>query len=135
MSQVLIRKALEKRLNTMSPTLATAWENTKYAPVNGTPYQRVNLLPAEPENPTLGGNYHLEQGIFQVTLCYPIDAGPGIAEARAELLRARFPRALSLTESTLSLTITRTPQVMPAFVDGDRYCIPVRIRYHSHINS
>ena len=54
MSVVAIRAALEARLNAMTPTLDTAWENTTFVPKEGTPYQRVYLLPAIPENPTSG---------------------------------------------------------------------------------
>lgn len=135
MSEVLIRKALEKRLNGMTPALATAWENASFTPVTGTPYQRVNLLPATPDNPTIGGNYYLAQGIFQVTLCYPKGGGPSLSAARAEMVKSRFQRALSMTESGVTVTITRTPAIMPAFIDDDRYCIPISIRYHAHINS
>jgi hypothetical protein len=134
MSQVLIRKALEKHLATMSPSLSTANENVNFIPVTGTPYQRINLLPATPDNPTIGGNHYLELGIFQITLCYPMNAGANAAQARAELIKAHFPRVLSLTESTLTLTITRTPAIATAFIDGDRYCIPVSIQYHANIN-
>lgn len=133
MSQSLIKIALEKRLATLTPALATAYENVNYIPVTGTPYQRVNLLPATPENPTIGGNYHLELGIFQVTLCYPQGTGSATAKARAEAIKALFPRGLNLTESTTSLTITRTPAIAPAFMDGDRYVIPISIQYHEHV--
>jgi hypothetical protein len=118
----------------MTPTVATVYENTEYTPVSGTPYQRANLIPATPDNPTIGGNHYMEQGIFQVTLCYPQKVGPGTAQARAEAVRAHFPRALKLTKDTVSLTIGRTPAILPAYVEGDRYCIPVSIEYFAHIN-
>lgn len=134
MSQVLIRKMLETRLGTMSPALATAYENVSFTPSTGIPYQRVNLLPATPDNPTIGGNYYQEQGLFQVTLCYPKNAGANAAQTRAEAIRAHFERGLSLTDTGVTLTIRRTPRIAPAFVDDAFYCIPVTIEYFSHIN-
>lgn len=54
MSIQLIRKALEKRLGALAPALSTAYENSSFTPVNGTPYQRVNLLPATPADLVMG---------------------------------------------------------------------------------
>lgn len=135
MSQSAIRKAFEVKLATMSPALSTAYENVDFTPVAGTPYQRANLLPATPENPTLGDSHYLEIGLFQVTLCYPANTGSNTANSRAEAVRAFFPRGLSLTHSGVTLTVTRTPSVSPAFKDDDgRYCLAVSIQYHAHIN-
>lgn len=135
MSQVAIRAALETRLGTMSPPLATAYENKSYTPTTGTPFQRVNLLPASPDNQTLSPDYHLELGLFQVTLCYPKNAGPNDAQARAEAVKTHFARGLSLTEGALTIIITRTPVIAPAFLDDAFYCIPITIQYQCDINS
>lgn len=132
MSQVIIRKILETRLATMS-SLATAYENASYTPVTGTPYQRVNLLPATPDNNTIGDDHYLELGIFQVTLCYPKNTGANAAQARAEAVKAHFNRGLGLSDSGLTLSISRTPNINPAFVDDAFYCIPISIQYHAHI--
>jgi hypothetical protein len=134
MSQVTIRKALEKRLAAMSPALVTVYENTEYTPVAGTAYQRANLLPAEPDNSAMGGTYYLEQGLFQVTLCYPQKVGPNAAQARAELLKTQFKRGTTMEESGLTVIVMRTPTIMPAYIEGDRYCIPVSIQYQCDIN-
>lgn len=134
MSLLAIGIALDKRLATMSPALATANENVNYVPVVNTAYQQSNLLPATPDNPTIGGNHYLELGIYQVTLKYPKNTGRGAAIARAEAVKNHFPRGLSLTEAGVTLTITRTPAVAPAFMQDDRYCVPVSIQYHAHIN-
>ena|SRR3990167_5476424 len=132
MSEPLIRAALEARLAAMSPALATAHENETYTPVNGTPYQRINLLRAQPENPE-AGTFRQALGIFQVTLFYPQNAGPGAAEARAKLIADWFPRALSLTASGVTVTISRAAYIMAGFQDGDRWACPVRIFYQANI--
>lgn len=134
MSIAKIRAAFETRLATLSPALATAYENGSYAPVAGTPYQRVNLLPNTPEDAVLGSKIYFERGIFQVTLCYPVGNGPGTAEARAQLVKDLFKRGTSMTQSGLIITVMRAPSAAPAFIDGDRYCIPLSVRYQAQVS-
>ena len=131
MSLVAVRTALEVALAAMSPALATAWENVPYEPVSGTPYQRVFLLPAAPDNPEMG-RLAREQGIFQISLAYPLNAGPGAALARAELIRDTFYRGATFTASGVTTTIERTPEISPGRIEEDRYVVPVRVRFFSH---
>lgn len=135
MSLSLVRAALETALNAILPALATAWQNVKYDPVPGTPYQAVYLLPAEPENPTMGDTFHRERGIFQVSLFYPLLAGPGAAETRAELIRTAFYRGASFTSGTVTVRIDRTPEVGQGRADEDRWHVPVKIRYFAEIHA
>lgn len=135
MSLVIIRLALEKRLNAMSPSLDTAWENTSFKPTPGQAYQRVTLVPAAPENPTFGDTLRREIGYLQVMLRYPQNKGSKDAQARAEMIKAWFPRGLALTESGSKIVIDRTPTISPSITDGDRYCIPIWIRYYAEFFS
>ena len=64
MALVEIRTALETKLNALTPTIATAWENVPLTPVVGTAYQQVNLMIADTLNPTLGGNHYRVKGTF-----------------------------------------------------------------------
>jgi hypothetical protein len=129
---VAVRAALEIALAAMSPNLASAWENTPYVPVAGTPYQRVFLLAAPPENLEIGPIY-IEQGILQVSLAYPLDGGPQAAAARAELIRSTFKRGASFTASGVTVNIERTPEIAPAQIEQDRYVLPVKVRFFAHI--
>jgi hypothetical protein len=133
-SAVLIRAALETALAAMSPSLATAYENAPYTPVVGTPYQRVTMLLAQPANDEFSA-VHREEGFLQVDLNYPLNAGPAAASTRAELIRTTFPRGTSFTASGVTVNITRTPEIMPGRTEEDRFVIPVRIQFHSHIRS
>lgn len=135
MSTAIVRKAMEKRLALITPALATAYENVTFAPVAGTPYQRINLLPNTPDNRVMGSAVYFERGIFQITLCYPQGTGPGAAEARAQVVRAHFKRGTSMTESGVIVLITDTPRVSPAFMDGDRYCIPISVPFQAQIST
>lgn len=131
MSAVLIRAALETALAAMSPSLGTAWENTPYTPVQGAPYQRVHLMLAEPDNPEIG-RMTRDHGFLQVSLAYPLGAGPAAAATRAELIRDTFYRGRTFTASGLSVMIEKTPEIIPASTEPDRYVIIVRIRFFAN---
>lgn len=131
MTLLAVRAALETALNAMSPAIDTAWENRPYTPVQGTPYQRVYLLAAEPDNPEIG-TMATERGFMQVTLCYPLGEGPGAAMTRAELIRSTFKRGNAFTASGIVTQIERTPEIAPAMVEDDWYCLPLRIRFFAH---
>jgi hypothetical protein len=56
--------------------------------------------------------------------------GSGAAETRAELIRSTFYRGRSLTPvGGVTVTIHLTPNILPAYVEADRYCIPVRVPF------
>lgn len=134
MSQTAIRKALEKHLSAMSPSLSTAFENVPFTPVTGVAYQRVNLLPNAPDNSAQGSGMYFDRGIFQVTLCYPQGTGPAAAEARAQMLRDWFRRATTMVEGDVSVIVTTTPRISRGEPEGDRFCIPVSVSYQAQIN-
>jgi len=132
MSIVAVRRALEVHLATLTPILPTAWENELFTPPTG-PYQKAFLLPAEPSNPEQGGGFYQEQGVFQISACYPIGKGTKAAGDRAQALRAHFPRALSLAADGVVVTIQRTPTIAPHMIDADRYVLPVSVRWFANI--
>lgn len=134
MSAIKIRAALETALNGITPAIATAWENSAFSPpASSVPYQQVNILFAEPENPTYGNSYHLEQGFMQVKLMYPLQAGSLTAMTRAELIRATFYRGASFTNGGVTAVINRTPSISPGNVEGDRWAVIVKIRFTAQV--
>lgn len=134
MSIVKVRAALETALNGMSPALDTSWENNTFTPPASTvAYQKAKLMPARPDNLEYGSGY-FEQGIFQVTLMFPLQAGTSAAATRAELLRTTFKRGNSFVDSGVTTNITRTPEIDAGIVDGDRFAMPVRIRFSAQIS-
>ena len=133
MSIAAVRIALEVKLAAMTPALATAWENAPYFPIAGTPYQAAYLLPATPDNPTMGDTFYREQGIFQVSLFYPLQTGPAAAAARAELIRTAFKRGTSMTSGTVTVRIARTPDIGQGRVEGDRWHLPIKIQFFAGI--
>lgn len=139
MSQLLIRQALEQHLAAMPGALPTAYTNTAFAPVPGQAYQRCTLLPSEPDNSAQGTGMFFEIGTLQVTLCYPLGAGPAAAELMAQQLRAHFRRGTTLAAGTgplaLQVLVIRTPAVAPALLEPDRYCVPVSVRYQAQVHT
>jgi hypothetical protein len=135
MALVEIRTALETKLNALTPTLATAWENVPFTPVVGTAFQQVNLMIADTLNPTLGGNHYRIKGFMQVLLCYPPNAGAKTAATRADLLVNHFKRSTSLTSAGITVIIDKTPSIAPALIDGVLYKIPVSIYFSADIYS
>lgn len=132
MSLAAVRIALETALTSITPAIDTAWQNVSFTPVVGQPYQRVYLLTAEPDNVEIGPGY-TEQGIMQVSLCYPLGIGPQDATKRAEQIRATFKRGASFTASGVTVHIDRTPEISPAQIEEDRFVLPVRIRFFAHV--
>lgn len=134
MSVLKIRAALETALAAMTPALATAWENTAYTPTTGAPYQRVSMTFAEPVNTEYGRSFQ-QGGLFVVALCWPQGAGMADIAARVELLRSTFYRGASFTSDGLTATVARTPLILAAILEGDRYVVPVQVPFLATITS
>lgn len=134
MSAPKIRAALETALAAMSPPLATAWENTAYTPTAGAPYQRVSMIFAEPVNTEYGRGFQ-QGGMFVVSLCWPQGAGMEDITARVELLRSTFYRGAAFTADGLTTTVARTPLILAAILEGDRYVTPVQVPFLATITS
>lgn len=134
MSIVSIRQALESAVDGITPALATAWENDEYTPVTGTPYQRVYLLPVDPENIEYGDVYR-ENGILQINLFYPLKAGTATAATRAELIRSTFKRGNSYSKDGISVVINKTPKIKQGRRIDDRWMIPVDINFFAHVTT
>ena len=135
MTVALIRKALETRLAAITPAASCAFENTTFTPTAGITYQRSNLLPNTPDDAQIGSKVYFERGIYQVTVCSPMGGGPGpaAAEARAQLVKDAFKRGTSLVEGAVTVIVMNAPSVSSAMIEGDRFCIPISMRYQCQV--
>jgi hypothetical protein len=133
MSQIKIRRAFEKSLKSLDSNFQTAYENVSFTPTKDVPYQRVQLVPFEPENPTFGDNFHREVGEFQVFLCFPINNGTSAAYTKAEQIKNFYYRGLTLVEDGLEVIIRTTPAVSGGITANDRFIVPVIIEYYASI--
>jgi hypothetical protein len=133
MSVLSIRQALEEKLKTITPAIDTAWEQKKYTPKIGRPYQSAYLLLADPENPSMGNGMYRQRGVFQVTLTYPLGRGSKDIETRADLLRTTYYRGLTLTEDSVNVVIEKTPAISHQ-PNEDAYAIKiVKIEFFAEI--
>jgi hypothetical protein len=128
---VSIRKALETYLAAMPGGIATAWENNKFTPVAGTPYQVVTLMLADPLNLEWGNSYS-EVGYLQVQLRYPIEQGTRPAFLQAQAIRDYFRKQLNLSADGVNVVVNRAPTIGNGVIDGDRYAVTVKIRFFSN---
>lgn len=126
-----IISALQIRLQAIANPLPTQWPNTGYEPIAGTPYQQVFFRFAKPMNPEISPLYQ-DTGYMQITLRYPIDGGAKAVVDQAETLRNWFPWGLFLQANTHNLRIIATASLDGAFVDANRYCIPVKIYFNAN---
>lgn len=132
MSVLNINLAFQKRLFLL-PSMPTAYENQSFIPLTHVAYQEVALVPAEPENPTLGDAYRREVGFYQVSLRFPIGDGANAVRTRAELTAEHFKRGTSMTQSGQTILVTRTPTISPAQVIENRFVVFITIFYRSEV--
>jgi len=128
-----ITKAFNKRLNSITPNIDTAYEAVSFTPTPGIPYQRVQLSPARPLDPTLGGLYHREIGSYQIFLCYPNNLGTIPILDRAELTRSYFHQGDSFTEGNTTIIIVGTPYIAGTSTVQDRTVLPIIISYSAEV--
>lgn len=136
MSIALCRQAFEVHLLGMTPALPAVLENGHYVPTVGTAYQQAFLLPASPDNRTIGrGGKRIDGGIFQVSLMYPLGAGAGASQARALAVQAHFPYGEILAAGGQTTLITKTPNIKPGRKDEDRWRVDIDIAYQYETTS
>jgi len=126
-----IRNALETALTAISAGIDEAHQNTGYVPVVDRPYQEVYVLRARPDNSTLGSSYYKEQGIFQISLKYPVEVGAAESELRAQVIRDAFRRGSTFSYGGQVVQIDETPEIGEGAPDGDRWKVVIRIRWHA----
>jgi hypothetical protein len=111
----------------------TAWEGVHFKPFAGAPYQRVNLLPATPENPSFGDSMVREIGIFQVTLYYPAGRGTGDVLARAQMIRSLFKRGAAFESGGVVVKILKTPAIVNGHPVDEYFAVPVIVNYQADV--
>lgn len=131
-----IRAALDTRLLSTPGGIAsslTTWDNKAPAtqPTAAQAYQEVTLLPARPDNPTIDEATQIHNGIYQVLLRFPVGKTSLPAETVANAIAAHFPAGLQLTYGGQTVRIRGTPAIGAGYLSGERYCVPVSIRYNS----
>jgi hypothetical protein len=136
-SEQAIRGILQSHLLTLGWETQTAFEGKAFTPNASTPYQEVSTVFAEPLPRTLAGSDE-HRGTFQVRLLYPLSTpggtgvtqvGIGAATARAEAIKAAFPRNLKLSSGGQTVKVLRTAHITRGPVQGDRDVTIIRVRF------
>ena len=129
-----ISAALDGRLDTLSGSPSIAWENDAFKPVNGTLYLKPELLPADSEASTIGtsaaGGNDENIGIYLINVFAPVDEGKNEAYVMADSIADHFKPVTELTYNGRTVRCMAA-SIAPAIKDGDRWQVPVRIRYLS----
>lgn len=131
-SQQLMRGILQTRLLTLGWEAQTAFEGKPFSPAADTPYQEVSTAFFMPLDRTHTGPAQ-ESGEFQVRLLYPVSQvaaeGVGVPQARADAIKAAFPKNLRLSSGGQLVKVMATPAISRGPVQGDRDVTVVRIRF------
>jgi len=130
-----IRAIYEGRLKTWAdarvPALPVAYENVPFDPVTGATYLKAFLLPANTVSGDLAGALTTYRGVFQVSVCAPINKGAGAALGIADELAALFVVNARLTASGLTVQQITPCSVAPALQDDTNYIVPVSFQFRA----
>lgn len=133
MSIELVKAGLERRLGTLSPSIATAYENSAFSPQTGVPYQRIYHLINRPTDPYVTQDGYTQRGIFQVSSFHPIDSGRGAAGTHAQAVRALFAQPMTIEEGGVEIDIYAPTHVGGGMSDDDRWHTPISIYWQAYI--
>lgn len=103
----------------------TAFPNVSFTPIDGVEYQRLSFLFAKPSDITLNAGRYIENGIFQIDLCYPKGNGFNAIEEMADKIRNQFKRGSSVE----GVLISETPTIAGAIDDVNRFIVPVSVNF------
>lgn len=134
MAIIEIKRASERRLNSLTPVVPTGWEGVNFNPPNSM-YQLVQHIIRQPEDPVLGTGFHRERVSMQVFIVGEINKGASEVLTRAELVRNHFEKGLVLTENNVKIHVLKTPQLTGTSVVGDRILCSVLIELVAEVYS
>jgi len=134
MAIIEIKRAAERKLNALTPSVPTAWESVSFEPPVGL-YQRVQFTIQSPDDPVLGTGFHRERISMQVFVVGAANKGTSEVITRAELIRTHFAKGLVLQEGNIKIHVLRTPQVAGTTVASERVVCPVIIELVAEVYS
>ena len=124
-----IENAFRIKLNTISPVIATAYENVPFTPTSNVPYQELSLLPSYNDSEYINDKQYISYGLVQITLKYPTTKGSKDILDRVKLYMNNFVRGDTLTNGGISIKIRSTPVAVNLGTIGDRYVYAISINY------
>jgi hypothetical protein len=134
MAIIEIKRAAERKLSALTPSVPTAFEGVSFNAPN-TIYQRVQFIIQAPEDPVFGTGFHRERMQMQIFVVGAANKGTSEVINRAELIRLHFAKGLVLTESGIKIHVLKTPQVAGTTVVSERVICPVIIELVAEVYS
>jgi hypothetical protein len=134
MAIIEIKRAAERKLQALTPSIPTAWESVSFEPPVGL-YQRVQFTIQTPDDPVLGTGFHRERLQMQVFVIGASNKGTSEVITRAELIREHFKKGLVLQEGNIKIHVLRTPQVTGTTIASERIVCPVIIQLVAEVYS
>lgn len=132
MTTAQIKGAFEVALGTITPALATSYENIVFTPPDAqTAFQIATTVFATPDNAEYGAS-SMALGVFYVRLQYPLNVGTANVLARAALVSAKFKRGASFVNGASVVAVSKTPEINIIGVELDRFAVLVKIPFHSY---
>lgn len=117
---------------TLSPVMPVSYPNRSFSPPANGKYLRARHLPNTTTQITLGASgFNRHQGLFQIDVMWPLNAGETEPKEIAGAIIAQFKRGTEFTREGLLIRIPEPPSVAPALIDGVSYMVPITIRYQA----
>lgn len=88
-------------------------------------------MPALTRGLTLEGGLRTYSGVFQASVCTPINKGAGAGESIADELDALFVENARLTANGFTVQQITPCSVAPALQDDTHYIVPVSFQYRA----
>ncbi len=120
-----INAALIAHLQAMPGVPKIAFPNASFTPQPGVTHLEVACLHNTPIDRAITSDCVELMGLFLMTICAPSGQGDGAANRLAQAIREHFRPVQDLGGPV----ITRTADIRPGFVDGDRWRVPVRVSW------
>ncbi|MCK9331235.1 MAG: DUF4128 domain-containing protein [Candidatus Cloacimonetes bacterium] len=124
-----IYTAFLQKINTVTPKIDSVYENKACNPINDVPFQELYILPSDNTSEYINETTYNMEGLFQISLNYPINQGRTPATDRVNLYMDLFPKNTKLTYDGLLIRQVGIPQIANLGVVGDRYKIVLRVQF------
>lgn len=136
MSQITIRSLMRKRLEAMAGNLPkTKYRNEPFDPPGpDTPYQVVDFVFGNTQNPIKGAAFTREVGFMQVALHYPKGLGEGPALQQAQAIRARFKYGTTEASGNVTMVVNYEPSINAGTDEPDRYVLVVKVMFYANVS-
>lgn len=122
-----IETAVGKHLALMQDCPSIAWPNKDYS--GTTPYIEFRHAPTDRVDETVSGGYPRQIGLFLLTVVVERDKFTGPANAIAQDIADRFPKAQRIIAADGTVLINTPSSLGTGFQDGSFWRQPVRVSY------